>query len=124
MSEATSQQFNVSDVDLTKELFDKLREQTSDGIGISRDSYGARESIALNIVEEKAKWLGLQTQRDAGANLIVTLPGREPDLPFVACGSHLDSVPQGETSTEQLESWLAWRYWPVSSTKTLSPGAP
>jgi hypothetical protein len=29
------------------------------------------------------------------ANLVVTLDGSEPDLPFLACGSHLDSVPQG-----------------------------
>src|SRR3546814_6127995 len=30
-----------------------------------------------------------------GANLVVTLAGSEPDLPLLACGSHLDSVPQG-----------------------------
>jgi hypothetical protein len=37
----------------------------------------------------------LATERDAGANLIVTVPRRDPRLPFLACGSHLDSVPQG-----------------------------
>jgi acetylornithine deacetylase/succinyl-diaminopimelate desuccinylase-like protein len=37
----------------------------------------------------------LATERDAGANLIVTLLGPDPTLPFLACGSHLDSVPQG-----------------------------
>lgn len=85
----------AQDAALAVELFDALRAQTSDGLGISRDSYGPRETIGLDIVDSKARQLGLQTERDAGANLVVTLPGREPELPFIACGSHLDSVPQG-----------------------------
>jgi len=51
--------------------------------------------LALDIIEQAARDYGLTTERDAGANLVVTLAGTEPDLPFVACGSHLDSVPQG-----------------------------
>jgi beta-ureidopropionase / N-carbamoyl-L-amino-acid hydrolase len=39
--------------------------------------------------------LGLATERDAGANLVVSLEGSEPQLPYLACGSHLDSVPRG-----------------------------
>jgi N-carbamoyl-L-amino-acid hydrolase len=81
--------------DLANELFDALRAATGDGVGITRTSYGAGESKALDIVEEKARALGLRTERDAGANLVVTLEGSEPELPFLACGSHLDSVPQG-----------------------------
>ena len=38
---------------------------------------------------------GLSTRRDAASNLIIHLPGRDPALPVVATGSHLDSVPQG-----------------------------
>jgi len=76
-------------------LFDALREATSDGEGITRDSYGVGESVALDIIEKSARAAGLETERDAGANLVVTLIGREPELPFLACGSHLDSVPQG-----------------------------
>jgi beta-ureidopropionase / N-carbamoyl-L-amino-acid hydrolase len=81
--------------DLANELFDALRAATGDGVGITRASYGTGESKALDIVEEKARALGLATERDAGANLVVTLEGSEPELPFLACGSHLDSVPQG-----------------------------
>jgi len=80
---------------LAAELFDALREATGDGVGITRQSYGAGESAALDIVDAKARALGLATERDAAANLVVTLPGREPELPYLACGSHLDSVPQG-----------------------------
>lgn len=64
---------DAGDCALAEELFAILREKTGDGVGITRESYG---------------------ERDAGANLVVTLGG-EPDLPFVACGSHLDSVPKG-----------------------------
>lgn len=80
---------------LAERLFRILRERTSDGVGIDRASYGDGESAALDIVEAEARGYGLQTERDAGANLVVTLKGRNPALPFLACGSHLDSVPQG-----------------------------
>jgi N-carbamoyl-L-amino-acid hydrolase len=81
--------------ELAAELFDALRSAGSDGVGITRASYGAGESAALDIIDAKARALGLLTERDAGANLVVTLEGTEPQLPFLACGSHLDSVPQG-----------------------------
>ncbi|SDN55110.1 Zn-dependent hydrolase [Afipia sp. GAS231] len=80
---------------LCESLFTALRDATSDGIGITRESFGAGESLALDIVESAAREAGLETERDAGANLVVTLRGTDAELPFVACGSHLDSVPQG-----------------------------
>lgn len=81
---------------LADELFSKLLARTRDAAGgVSREAFSERESAALEIVEAKAKSLGLKTERDAGANLVVTLDGLDPELPFLACGSHLDSVPQG-----------------------------
>jgi N-carbamoyl-L-amino-acid hydrolase len=80
---------------LATELFEALRESGWDDEGITRDSYGAGESAALHIIENAARAHGLKTERDAAANLVVTLAGQEPELPFLACGSHLDSVPQG-----------------------------
>ena len=80
---------------LAEELFAALRRAGDDGVGITRDSYGAGESAALDIVEAAARARGLDTARDAGANLVVTLAGSDPSLPVLACGSHLDSVPQG-----------------------------
>jgi N-carbamoyl-L-amino-acid hydrolase len=81
--------------ELARELFDALRSATSDGVGITRASYGAGENAALDIIDSKARALGLRTERDGAANLVVTLQGADPHLPFLACGSHLDSVPQG-----------------------------
>jgi N-carbamoyl-L-amino-acid hydrolase len=76
-------------------MFDALRAAAHDGVGISRLAYSRAESQALDMVEAEAKRIGLATERDAAANLVATLPGTEPGLPFIACGSHLDSVPQG-----------------------------
>lgn len=76
-------------------LFKALRDATFDGVGITRESFGTGESLALDIIENAATNAGLACERDAGANLVVTLEGSEPDLPYLACGSHLDSVPQG-----------------------------
>src|ERR1700729_1094373 len=86
---------DTEDRRLSGEVFDALRAASFDGVGITREAYSGRESAALDIVEAKARELGLETARDAGANLALALAGREPDLPFLACGSHLDSVPQG-----------------------------
>jgi N-carbamoyl-L-amino-acid hydrolase len=86
---------DADDRALAAALFGALHDASFDGVGVTRESYGARESAVLDIVDAKARELGLKTERDAGANLVVTLEGSEPDLPFLACGSHLDSVPQG-----------------------------
>jgi N-carbamoyl-L-amino-acid hydrolase len=80
---------------LAEEMFAALRRETGDGVGITRDSYSPGESAALDIVDKVARDHGLETTRDAAANLVVTMPGSEPALPILACGSHLDSVPQG-----------------------------
>jgi N-carbamoyl-L-amino-acid hydrolase len=77
------------------QLFDALKAAAFDGVGISRLAYSDRESEALDMIETEARRIGLVTGRDAAANLVATLPGTEESLPFVACGSHLDSVPQG-----------------------------
>jgi N-carbamoyl-L-amino-acid hydrolase len=83
------------DTAFCENLFTALREATGDGIGITRESFGAGESLALDIIEKAATAADLTSERDAGGNLVVTLLGSEPDLPVLACGSHLDSVPQG-----------------------------
>ena len=87
--ESTSELANLA------RIFDELRDAAFDGVGISRLAYTQKETDALDIVEAEARKIGLVTERDAAANLVATLPGADPSLPFIACGSHLDSVPQG-----------------------------
>ncbi|HZL58128.1 MAG TPA: Zn-dependent hydrolase [Stellaceae bacterium] len=76
-------------------LFDEIGRATADTVGVSRESYGPGEQRAMEIVKATAERAGLETGYDAAANLVVTLPGRDGDKPFIAVGSHLDSVPQG-----------------------------
>jgi N-carbamoyl-L-amino-acid hydrolase len=76
-------------------LFDTFREMSFDGVGISRETYGAAETAAIEIIERVGRDHGFETRWDAARNLIVRLPGRDGSLPAVATGSHLDSVPQG-----------------------------
>jgi N-carbamoyl-L-amino-acid hydrolase len=76
-------------------LFEALRATSRDGPGITREAFGARETAAHELVAGFARSEGLRVERDAAANLVVTLPGHQDDLPFVAVGSHLDSVPRG-----------------------------
>ena len=76
-------------------LFDQLREQSFDGTGISRESYGPSETLGMETLAEAARAEGLEISTDAAANVIVTLPGEDRTAPAIACGSHVDSVPQG-----------------------------
>ncbi|WP_374448042.1 Zn-dependent hydrolase [Stella sp.] len=82
-------------------LFAGLAEIGADGVGITRETYGAGEGAAFDLVEETARRHGLIAVRDAAANLAITLPATPdglsptPDRPCVVVASHLDSVPQG-----------------------------
>lgn len=76
-------------------LFAQLRSLTADRLGISRASYGEGETAGLTLIAARAADCGLAVEFDAAANLVVTLPGADPDAPAVLVGSHMDSVPSG-----------------------------
>ena len=80
---------------LAAELLARIRDASFDGEGVTRQSYGDSETRAQELIAEVAAAEGLHVERDEAANLVITLPGRSPELPVVACGSHLDSVPEG-----------------------------
>jgi len=80
---------------LARELFETLRATSHDGVGITRETYAPGETQAMRRVETIAREAGLECAWDEAANLRITLPGSDPTLPAAACGSHLDSVPQG-----------------------------
>ncbi|CAN5778347.1 Zn-dependent hydrolase [soil metagenome] len=83
------------DVDLAARLFTTLRQQTTGAIGVTRDSYGAGEQAAHDLVAEVAADLGLERAVDPAGNQYVTLPGVDRGAPSTLVGSHLDSVPEG-----------------------------
>ena len=76
-------------------LFSKIRELTSDGVGVTRESYGNGESVAADFLREFAQEQGLEVSTDGAANLLFRLPEADAGGQSVWCGSHLDSVPQG-----------------------------
>ncbi|HEY6926816.1 MAG TPA: Zn-dependent hydrolase [Steroidobacteraceae bacterium] len=83
------------DLDLARSLFEELDRATRRGRGIVRDSYGAGEQAAHDIVRAAAERIGLEVVVDPIGNLFMALPGRDRRAPRILIGSHLDSVPQG-----------------------------
>jgi N-carbamoyl-L-amino-acid hydrolase len=83
------------DLGLATALFEQLDRATRRGRGIVRDSYGAGEQAAHDIMRAAAERIGLEISLDPIGNLTLTLPGAERRAPRILIGSHLDSVPQG-----------------------------
>ncbi|BAO91252.1 hydantoinase/carbamoylase family amidase [Caballeronia cordobensis] len=81
--------------DLAQKLFGDIRALSSDGVGVTRDSYGEGESATAGYLAGFAEAEGLRVDIDRAANLIFSLPDTDPDVPAVWVGSHMDSVPQG-----------------------------
>ena len=80
---------------LAERLFAELRRLSFDGVGITRAAFGPLEDAAHELIAQTARDAGLAVERDAARNLVVTLEGRQRGQPFIAVGSHLDSVPRG-----------------------------
>jgi N-carbamoyl-L-amino-acid hydrolase len=83
------------DLHLAASLFEGLSRTTRRGRGIVRDSYGAGEQAAHDLIRSAAGAIDLEVEVDAIGNLYMTLPGRDRRAPRIIIGSHLDSVPQG-----------------------------
>lgn len=76
-------------------LLGDLRALTLDGDGVSRESFGHGEQVALDLLAGMARELALDVSTDVAGNLHMTLPGQDRSLPAWITGSHVDSVPQG-----------------------------
>ncbi|KZE33659.1 hydantoinase/carbamoylase family amidase [Chelatococcus daeguensis] len=79
---------------LAVEVFAELHQLGFDGVGITRQAFGEGEAAAMAVMERLAGREGLLATRDAGDNLVVSLPDEAPG-PYILVGSHLDSVPRG-----------------------------
>ncbi|MFM0738026.1 allantoate amidohydrolase [Paraburkholderia xenovorans] len=80
---------------LAQKLFDDIRGISSDGVGVTRDSYGEGETATANYLRQFAENEGLHVETDRAANLIFSLPDTHEQDASIWVGSHLDSVPQG-----------------------------
>ena len=63
--------------------------------GVDRQALTPAETEARAELVRWGRELGLEPFTDAAANLFLRLQGREPDLPPVLIGSHIDSQPTG-----------------------------
>lgn len=72
--------------------FEEINRHTMPGTGITRPSYSSPETQAMKYVASWATDLGLLVLWDIAGNLHCI---REGNLPEIAFGSHLDSVPSG-----------------------------
>ena len=77
------------------QVLDEVNRISLPGPGFTRPSYSDEESRAHECVAGICEALGLKIRRDPAGNLFARLPGRDPSLPAVHIGSHLDTVRQG-----------------------------
>lgn len=94
LNDTAAASFSADDTAQATALFDHVRELSFDGVGVSRESYGASETATLDYLTDWATEHGLVVETDAAANRLFTLPGSSDAAPVVV-GSHVDSVPQG-----------------------------
>ncbi|MFQ5791680.1 MAG: Zn-dependent hydrolase [Acidobacteriota bacterium] len=72
--------------------------------GISRIAYSDADREARSYVMELMGAAGLETEIDVAGNILGRRGGREPDLPPLMLGSHIDSVPDGGNYDGQVGS--------------------
>ena len=77
------------------QVLDEVNRISLPGPGFTRPSYSDEESRAHECIAGICEALGLKIRCDPAGNLFARLPGRDPSLPAVHIGSHLDTVGQG-----------------------------
>ena len=80
---------------LWRRLMDLARFGATAKGGVNRLALSAEEITARAELVGWARALGLEPANDDAGNLFLRLAGREPDLPPVLAGSHIDSQPSG-----------------------------
>lgn len=63
--------------------------------GVTRLAYSKEERQAAELFSNLCRQEGMDVRIDTCGNVIARREGSNPDLPVVACGSHLDTVIQG-----------------------------
>ena len=81
-------------IDLTERFFSDIARITKDERGVSRESYGIGENLAINYLSKLAVELGLYVEVDDAANVFFS---SKPivNSRYMLIGSHMDSVPLG-----------------------------
>ncbi|MFA7567654.1 MAG: Zn-dependent hydrolase [Alkalispirochaeta sp.] len=75
--------------------FEEINKFGNTATGMNRLAYTREERDAVKFIEDLCIKEGFKTRTDACGNLIVRREGQDPELPVVACGSHVDTVYDG-----------------------------
>lgn len=89
----STEQWAVDAADEILDRCDQLAELTSMEGGIERDYLSPQMAEAYKLTAGWLEKAGIATHIDQAGNLVGRLEGREPGLPALVLGSHLDSVP-------------------------------
>lgn len=89
----STEQWAASAAEEILDRCDQLAELTSMENGIERDYLSPQMAEAYRLTAQWLEEAGLATYIDQAGNLVGRLEGREPGLPALVLGSHLDSVP-------------------------------
>ncbi|MBZ8182371.1 Zn-dependent hydrolase [Oscillatoria salina] len=68
--------------------------QTPQG-GVQRLAYSLEDLQARHLIQGWMKEAGMSVRIDAAGNIIGRYPGKFPEMPALATGSHIDTVPNG-----------------------------
>ena len=63
--------------------------------GVSRVAFGGADIEGRAYIVSLMRESGLEVRIDEGGNILGRRAGRDPDLPTILFGSHIDSVPKG-----------------------------
>lgn len=80
---------------LQKTIEDLMKINSAGGPGISRFTYSEDDLKARKYLIDQCRDIGLKVRVDAVGNVFARLEGRDPSLPPVLSGSHIDSVKSG-----------------------------
>ena len=79
-----------------KEIIDTMADfNDSPGQGVTRFSYGEQDKRARGYLAKLCREIGLEVTTDAVGNMFARLEGKDPSLPVIMTGSHIDSVKCG-----------------------------
>ena len=63
--------------------------------GVKRIAYNSKDIKARDLIQQWMKEIQMEVRIDAAGNIIGRYPGKSPDVPALATGSHIDTVPCG-----------------------------
>ena len=82
-------------INRVEELIGGLAKFGKTEAGITRLAYTSTDKAAQMWLLKQIEYLNLEVREDVLGNLFLRRPGLDPNIPPVACGSHLDTVIHG-----------------------------